>query len=265
MQDLTAPINNQLNQLRSHIQDVDGIVQQMHAAVTQENPDIANINQLHDRLNHSVAELRPQINAVQALITQKLQYLRQTKTGIENNIADILDRLTQEERTIVNIITQSRDTAERIEQGRQMLQVRLNQFRREDLNQAEILLQSQLNAQLRIFIRNNEDVLTASQRYQDQQRQTIEASADIQQCLQLYNVKGQLQRIEQQNTALFQLAEITSQQLLLAIAEPEGRPLFPKLTDVTFWSHIYRKVATDPNNLNRTIVSFFFFSLIIFF
>ena len=164
LQDLTAPINNQLNQLRPHIQDVDGIVQQMHASVTQENPDTANINQLHDRLNHSVADLSPQINAVQALITQKLQYLRQTKTGIENNIADILDRLTQEERTIVNIITQSRDTAERIEQGRQMLQVRLNQFRREDLNQAELSLQSQLNAQLRIFIRNNEDVLTASQR-----------------------------------------------------------------------------------------------------
>jgi len=46
LQDLTAPINNQLNQLRPHIQDFDGIVQQMHAAVTQENPDTANINQL---------------------------------------------------------------------------------------------------------------------------------------------------------------------------------------------------------------------------
>ncbi|KAL7311364.1 hypothetical protein PS15m_009134 [Mucor circinelloides] len=97
----------------------------MHAAVTQENPDIANVNQLHDRLNHSVTELRPQINAVQALITQKLQYLRQTKTRIENDITDILDRLTQEERTIINIITQSRDTTERIESGRQMLRALL--------------------------------------------------------------------------------------------------------------------------------------------
>ncbi|CAO0801449.1 unnamed protein product [Mucor circinelloides] len=253
LQGLTAPINNLLDQLRPHIQDVDDIVHQMHAAVTQENPDIANVNQLHDRLNHSVTELRPQINAVQALITQKLQYLRQTKTRIENDITDILDRLTQEERTIINIITQSRDTTERIESGRQMLRARLNQFRREDLNQAEILLQSQLNAQLRIFIQNQQDVLTASQRYQDQQRQTIEASADIQQCLQLDTIKRQLQQIEKQNTALFQLAEITSQQLSLAIAEPEGRPLFPKLTDATFWSHVYRKVAIDPNGLNRTI------------
>ncbi|KAG1111727.1 hypothetical protein G6F42_014938 [Rhizopus arrhizus] len=207
LQDLTALINNQLDQLRPHIQDVDDI----------------------------------------------LQYLRQTKTRIENDITDILDRLTQEERTIINIITQSRDTTERIESGRQMLRARLNQFRREDLNQAEILLQSQLNAQLRIFIQNQQDVLTASQRYQDQQRQTIEASADIQQCLQLDTIKRQLQQIEKQNTALFQLAEITSQQLSLAIAEPEGRPLFPKLTDATFWSHVYRKVAIDPNGLNRTI------------
>lgn len=126
------------------------------------------------------------------------------------------------------------------------------------------MLQSQLNAQLRIFIQNQQDVLTASQRYQDQQRQTIEASADIQQCLQLDTIKRQLQQIEKQNTALFQPAEITSQQLSLAIAEPEGRPLFPKLTDATFWSHVYRKVAIDPNGLNRTIVRFSF-SLIITF
>lgn len=34
LQGLTAPINKQLDQLRPHIQDVDDIVHQMHAAVT---------------------------------------------------------------------------------------------------------------------------------------------------------------------------------------------------------------------------------------
>jgi len=34
LQDLTALINNQLDQLRPHIQDVDDIVHQMHVAVT---------------------------------------------------------------------------------------------------------------------------------------------------------------------------------------------------------------------------------------
>ncbi|KAL7329362.1 hypothetical protein PS15p_207472 [Mucor circinelloides] len=85
----------------------------MHAAVTRGNPDIANVNLLHDRLIHSVTELRPQINAVQALTTQKLQYLRHAKTRIENSITDILDRLTQEERTINNIITLNRGTSEK--------------------------------------------------------------------------------------------------------------------------------------------------------
>ena len=31
------------------------------------------------------------INAVQALITKKLQYLQQTKTGIVNNVTDVLE------------------------------------------------------------------------------------------------------------------------------------------------------------------------------
>ncbi|KAL9555362.1 hypothetical protein PS6_002903 [Mucor atramentarius] len=113
LQGLTAPINNQLDLLRPHIQDVNDIVHQMHAAVTRGNPDIANVNLLHDRLIHSVTELRPQINAVQALTTQKLQYLRHAKTRIENSITDILDRLTQEERTINNIITLNRGTSEK--------------------------------------------------------------------------------------------------------------------------------------------------------
>ena len=72
---------------RPHIQNAGDVVQHMYAAVGQGNPDY--VNALNDCLHQSVAALRPQNNALQALITQNLQYLRQTKTGIVNHITDI--------------------------------------------------------------------------------------------------------------------------------------------------------------------------------
>lgn len=35
--------------------------------------------------------------------------------------------------------------------------------------------------------------------------------------------------------------------------------MFPDITNVTFWSHVYRKVALDPNDMNTIMVSPFFF------
>ncbi|KAG2230375.1 hypothetical protein INT48_007670, partial [Thamnidium elegans] len=68
-------------------------------------------------------------------------------------------------------------------------------------------------------------------------------------------VKHRLQQIEARNATLFQRTEIIPQQLLLAVANPEGNQLFPKMTNVTFWPHVYRKVANDPNQLNINIRS----------
>jgi hypothetical protein len=51
-----------------------------------------------------------------------------------------------------------------------------------------------------------------------------------------------------------------TQQIFLTTTEERANTFFPNVTDETFWSHIYRKVAADPNNLNRRIaVSYYLF------
>ncbi|KAG2235437.1 hypothetical protein INT48_005787 [Thamnidium elegans] len=192
-------------------------------------------------LNRSVTQLRPQITDIVQSITQLLQQIRQIRTQFENEITIIRGRFTQQHRIIVNVIIESRDTAYRVELGRLIFQTRFNQLQREYLTEEERLLQAQLSTQVRIFIQNEQTHLTALRQYENQHRQTIESNRDIQRCLQIDTVKSQLQQIEARNATLFQQAEIISQQLLLAVANPEGNQLFPKITNVTFWSHVYRK------------------------
>jgi hypothetical protein len=50
-----------------------------------------------------------------------------------------------------------------------------------------------------------------------------------------------------------------TQQIFLTTTEEQTNASFPNVTDETFWSHIYRKVAADPNNLNGRIVSYCLF------
>ncbi|CEI90552.1 hypothetical protein RMCBS344292_04874 [Rhizopus microsporus] len=55
-----------------------------------------------------------------------------------------------------------------------------------------------------------------------------------------------------QHARLFQQSEIITQQIRLVDSNLQTQGL-PKITNETFWSHLYRKVAVDPNNLNAVI------------
>ncbi len=78
--------------------------------------------------------------------------------------------------------------------------------------------------------------------------------------MELHNAEARLGRIEEQYSRLFQQVEIMTQQIFLTTTEERTNAFFPNVTDETFWSHIYRKVAADPNNLNRRIaVSYYLF------
>jgi hypothetical protein len=114
---------------------------------------------------------------------------------------------------------------------------------------------------MRIFTENEQLHLAALQNYQLVQRQVI------QQYLQMDQMIRRMRQIETHYASLFEHAETILQQHLLVIAEPEGTQLFPKVTDVTFWSHAYRKVAIDGDNLNANVVSlkFVFYTMLIFF
>lgn len=54
LQNLATPVNNQLDQLRPNIGDINNIVQQIRTAIAQENLNVVQINHLYDMLNRSV-------------------------------------------------------------------------------------------------------------------------------------------------------------------------------------------------------------------
>lgn len=79
-------------------------------------------------------------------------------------------------------------------------------------------------------------------------------------CMNRDELISRMITVEIQYAQLFQQSEILSQQIRLLDTNPETQGL-PQITNITFWSHLYRKVALDPNNLNATIVSIFHFNI----
>lgn len=258
LQNLLTPVNDQLARLGPNMEEINNITQQINVAVTNENPNVEQTIQLHDMLNRSINQLRPHIVALGQLITLLLNRTRQIQQQIENQITTIRGRLSEQHRRMVDVVIEARNTESRLAEGRQIFQARINMLQREDISEEERLLHAQLSTQIRILINNERMHQAALQQFENQNRQIIESTADIQQLLHLDNIRRRLQQVESQNSTLFQQTEIVAQQLSLVIANPEGHALFPKLASVTFWSRVYRKVASDPNRLNSRVVSLFF-------
>ncbi|KAI8077115.1 hypothetical protein BDF21DRAFT_473856 [Thamnidium elegans] len=59
--------------------------------------------------------------------------------------------------------------------------------------------------------------------------------------------------IQNEQTHLAALRQYENQHRQTIETNPEGNQFFPKITNATFWSHVYRKVANDPNQLNTNI------------
>ncbi|KAG2233420.1 hypothetical protein INT48_007450 [Thamnidium elegans] len=59
--------------------------------------------------------------------------------------------------------------------------------------------------------------------------------------------------IQNKQTHLAALRQYENQHRQTIETNPEGNQFFPKITNATFWSHVYRKVANDPNQLNTNI------------
>ncbi|KAI9478150.1 MAG: hypothetical protein EXX96DRAFT_619094 [Benjaminiella poitrasii] len=164
LQGLTAPIN----------------------AVMQEIINIEHVNQLHNLLDRSVAQLLPYIIAIQQTITQLLQLLRQMKAQIENDIQLSL------------VVCQNKKGA-----------LPMSSFSQET-QQTELNLEDKCSRPILISY------------YKNQHRSIIDANREIEQCLQMDSIKRRLQQVESQRSSLFQQAEIISQQLSLVVANPEG-------------------------------------------
>jgi hypothetical protein len=86
---------------------------------------------------------------------------------------------------------------------RQSPEARLNQLRRNDLSQDELLLQAQLTAQIQIFVHNNETHFALIRHYEQQYQQIINVNIHMRQYLQNDDIKHRLSQIELNCSTLF--------------------------------------------------------------
>ncbi|KAI8375628.1 hypothetical protein EDC96DRAFT_571725 [Choanephora cucurbitarum] len=124
------------------------------------------------------------------------------------------------------------NVSDQVNLGRQSIENRLSELRRNSLSEAELLLQSQLLAQIRIFVTNNQQHSQTLQAYQLANQNTINASPAMRDYLQLNQLKRRLQEVLNSNGNLFQQAEIVCQQIALISSSPQGHTLLPKITHI---------------------------------
>ncbi|KAI8374079.1 hypothetical protein EDC96DRAFT_562794 [Choanephora cucurbitarum] len=157
------------------------------------------------------------------------------------------NRLTEVQRAIINNIMNAINVPDQVNLGRQAIENRLNELRRNNLSEAELLLQSQLLAQTRVFVTNKQQHSQTLQANQLANQNTINAIPAMREYLQLNQLKRRLQEVLSSNGNLFQQAEIICQQIALISSNPQGHTLFPKITHSTFWFAHTPKSCNQPS------------------
>jgi hypothetical protein len=129
-----------------------------------------------------------------------------------------------------------------------------NVLRQNDLTEEARLEQIQILTATRERIAVAENQLRIMQPIEQQSQNTLNTNEAARECMNMDILIRRLNSMENQHARLFQQSEIITQQIRLVDSNLQTQGL-SKITNETFWSHLYRKVALDPNNLNAAIVS----------
>ncbi|KAG1223689.1 hypothetical protein G6F67_009612 [Rhizopus microsporus] len=130
-----------------------------------------------------------------------------------------------------------------------------NVLKQNDLTEEARLEQIQILTVTRERIAVAENQLRIMQPIEQQSQNTLNTNEAARECMNTDILIRRLNLMENQHAQLFQQSEIITQQIRLVDSNLQTQGL-PKITHETFWSHLYRKVALDPNNLNAAIVTF---------
>ncbi|CEI89936.1 hypothetical protein RMCBS344292_04272 [Rhizopus microsporus] len=245
----------QLIQLQQNFEQLNIVVNEIMAAtdnqeIAYQNPE--NIETLHNRLIEISGNTEPITTLVRGTVANILLRIRQWKLDMQNQLPERFERLNPVERQAVQNLRMIANLRELHQLILQTLPTVQNVLRQNDLTEGARLEQIQILTVTRERIAVAENQLRIMQPIEQQSQNTLNTNEAARECMNTDILIRRLNLMENQHAQLFQQSEIITQQIRLVDSNLQTQGL-PKITHETFWSHLYRKVALDPNNLNAAI------------
>ncbi|GAA5804341.1 hypothetical protein HPULCUR_009829 [Helicostylum pulchrum] len=252
-------VQNQLDEritgIQPNVQLINTIVEEIQDCIALEEPNYELLNDLHFAFTEAIATIVPLVTALQQFTAEVVQRITDIKNNLEGNLPDIMNMLPEQERTILQTVIETRALQVQSIQAQALLQSRMRNQRRSGISNAEALVEQQLATQIRVYLMAVQSRLQRLEEYETQNQNFLEQNKHSQHYFLIYGTITRINAIISRYGQIFQQVEIIGQQLhLMAMAE-QTNIMFPDITNVTFWSHVYRKVALDPNDMN-TIMNF---------
>lgn len=247
----------QLIQLQQNFEQLNTAVNEIMAATDSQEiayQNVENIETLHNRLIEISGNTEPIITLVRGTVANILLRIRQWKLDMQNQLPERFERLNPVERQAVQNLRMIANLRELHQLILQTLPTVQNVLRQNDLTEEARLEQIQILTVTRERIAVAENQLRIMQPIEQQSQNTLNTNEAARECMNIDILIRRLNLMENQHAQLFQQSEIITQQIRLVDSNLQTQGL-PKITHETFWSHLYRKVALDPNNLNAAIVS----------
>ncbi|KAG1176789.1 hypothetical protein G6F70_004126 [Rhizopus microsporus] len=171
---------------------------------------------------------------------------------MQNQLPERFERLNPVERQAIQNLRMIANLRELHQLVLQTLPAVQNVLKQNDLTEEARLEQIQILTVTRERIAVAENQLRIMQPIEQQSQNTLNTNEAARECMNIDILIRRLNLMENQHARLFQQSEIITQQIRLVDSNLQTQGL-SKITNETFWSHLYRKVALDPNNLNAAI------------
>lgn len=256
-------VQNQLDEritgIQPNVQLINTIVEEIQDCIALEEPNYELLNDLHFAFTEAIATIVPLVTALQQFTAEVVQMITDIKNNLEGNLPDIMNMLPEQERTILQTVIEARALQVQSIQTQALLQSRMQNQRRSGISNAEALVEQQLATQIRVYLMAVQSRLQRLEEYETQNQNFLEQNEHSQHYFLIYGTITRINAIISRYGQIFQQVEIIGQQLHLMTMAEQTSIMFPDITNVTFWSHVYRKVALDPNDMNAIMVSLFFF------
>ncbi|GAA5800839.1 hypothetical protein HPULCUR_006278 [Helicostylum pulchrum] len=247
-------VQNQLDEritgIQPNVQLINTIVEEIQDCIALEEPNYELLNDLHFAFTEAIATIVPLVTALQQFTAEVVQMITDIKKNLEGNLPDIMNMLPEQERTILQTVIEARALQVQSIQTQALLQSRMQNQRRSGISNAEALVEQQLATQIRVYLMAVLSRLQRLEEYETQNQNFLEQNEHSQHYFLIYGTITRINAIISRYGQIFQQVEIIGQQLHLMTMAEQTSIMFPDITNVTFWSHVYRKVALDPNDMN---------------
>lgn len=249
-------LSGQSNQLQQKFQNIDHIIEGIIKAVNRSEQVNDIIKARRDMLIEKDRDIVSLIKAAKKTVVNILFIIKQVKVEVEVRLQERLRMLNSEERESMQDLQKIRNLKmlQKFEL-RELLKLQDEQSYN-DLTDEARLQQMQIITKNKERINSIREKLIFERPLDRKCRNILKATGLGRESMDADKLFRLINSIENHFEQVLKQLDIVLEQIHLLHADSQTQGL-PQITNPTFWNHLYRKVALDPNNLNANIVSIY--------